>query len=237
MITPQQERAAQFLAAARKDGRPGARLPEDIRPADLDSALVIQRRVVALLGQQIGGWKCSVPSEARALNIAPIFASTIFRNSPCAIVATGTIARIEPEVAFVMAHDLPKRAAAYTEAEIRNAIAEPRLVLELLGTRYADPAAASWPEMMADFVQNQGLFIGPVFRAAWPLRSNHFPSRFARRPACTRRMRVAMATVIRCGRCTGSPISWRRATKVCARDRSSPRGRTPARSRFRSEFP
>jgi hypothetical protein len=114
------------------------------------------------LGQQIGGWKCSVPSEARALNIAPIFASTVFRNSPCAIVATGTLARIEPEVAFVMAHDLPKRAEAYTEAEIRNAIAEPRLVLELLGTRYADPDAASWPEMMADFVQNQGLFIGPV---------------------------------------------------------------------------
>ena len=64
MITPQQESAAQVLAAARKDGRPGARLPENIRPADLDSALVIQRRVVALLGQQIGGWKCSVPSEA-----------------------------------------------------------------------------------------------------------------------------------------------------------------------------
>ena len=162
MITPQQERAAQFLAAARKDGRPGARLPEDIRPADLDSALVIQRRILALLGQQIGGWKCSVPSEARALNIAPIFASTVFRNSPCAVVATGTLARIEPEVAFVVAHDLPKRAEAYTEAEIRNAIAEPRLVLELLGTRYADPDAASWPEMMADFVQNQGLFIGPV---------------------------------------------------------------------------
>jgi len=163
MITPSQEAAAQFLAAARKAGRPGARLPEDVRPADLDSALVIQRRVVALLGQQIGGWKCSVPSEARALNVAPIFASTIFRKSPCAIVATGAIARIEPEVAFIMARDLPKRAAPYTEAEVRSAIAEPRLVLELLGTRYADPAAASWPEMMADFVQNQGLFIGPVF--------------------------------------------------------------------------
>ena len=50
--------------------------------------------------------------SAGAQSVAPIFASTIFRNSPCAIVATGTIARIEPEVAFVMARDLPQRADA-----------------------------------------------------------------------------------------------------------------------------
>jgi len=175
MITPQQEAAAQFLAAARKTGTPGARLPENIRPADLESALVIQRRVVALLGQAIGGWKCSVPSDARALNVAPIFAATVFRQSPCAIVTTGAIARIEPEVAFVMGRDLPQRDTPYTEAEIRSAIAEPRLVLELLGTRYADPAAASWPEMMADFVQNQGLFVGPLFPGGLDAALESFP--------------------------------------------------------------
>jgi 2-keto-4-pentenoate hydratase len=163
MGVEQQEAAAQFLAAARRTGSPGARLPEDIRPADLDSALVIQRRVVALLGQSVGGWKCAVPNDVRALNVAPIFASTIFRTSPCSIAVTGAVARIEPEVAFVMGRDLPKRSTSYTEAEIRSAVAEPRLVLELLGTRYTDPAAASWPEMMADFVQNQGLFVGPLF--------------------------------------------------------------------------
>ena len=175
MGVEQQEAAAQFLAAARRTGKPGPRLPEDIRPRDLDAALVIQRRVVALLGQAVGGWKCSVPSDARALNVAPIFASTIFRKSPCAIVTTGPIARIEPEVAFVMGRDLPKRDTPYTEAEIRSAIAEPRLVLELLGTRYADPAAASWPEMMADFVQNQGLFVGPLFPGGLDAALESFP--------------------------------------------------------------
>ena len=163
MITPQQEAAAQFLAAARKSGVPGARLSEDIRPADLDSALVIQRRIVAILGQTIGGWKCSVPSDARPILAAPIFASSIHRTSPCTIVATGDIARIEPEVAFVMGRDLPQRATPYSEVEIRSAIAEPRLVLELLDTRYIQPGVVSWPEMMADCVQNQGLFVGPTF--------------------------------------------------------------------------
>ena len=175
-----------------------------------------------------------MPSEARALNVAPIFASTIFRKSPCAIVATGTIARIEPEVAFVMARDLPRRDTPYTEAEIRSAIAEPRLVLELLGTRYADPAAASWPEMMADFVQNQGLFVGPLFPGGLDAALESFPSRFAHPKACCRRMTGAMATVIRCVRCTGSRIFSPAATKGCARARSSPPAPMPARSKFRS---
>ena len=43
--------AATHLAAARISGRPGARMPESCRPADIESALAIQRRVVALMGQ------------------------------------------------------------------------------------------------------------------------------------------------------------------------------------------
>jgi 2-keto-4-pentenoate hydratase len=163
MITAQQESAAQFLAAARKIGLPGGRLPEATRPADLESALAIQRRVVELLGQAVGGWKCSVPSELRPILAAPIYASTIYRESPCPVVVTGNVARIEPEVAFIIGRDLPRRDAPYSEAEIRSAIKEPRLVLELLGTRYAHPADVSWPEMMADNVQNQALFVGPTF--------------------------------------------------------------------------
>ena len=163
MITSQQESAAQFLAAARKIGLPAERLPEAARPPDLESALVIQRRVVELLGQEIGGWKCSVPSAERPILAAPIFTSTIYRTSPCPIVVTGNVARIEPEVAFIIGRDLPRRDTPYSEAEIRSAIKEPRLVLELLGTRYTHPADASWPEMMADNVQNQGLFVGPTF--------------------------------------------------------------------------
>jgi len=163
MAFDEQETAAQFLVAARKAGRPGERLPLAARPADLESALAIQRRVTELLGERIGGWKCSVPSEARPINAAPIFASTIFRTSPCTIVATGATAKIEPEVAFVMAHDLPLRDTPYSEAEVRAAIAEQRFVLEILGSRFADPSEATWPEMVADSVQNQGLFIGPAF--------------------------------------------------------------------------
>ena len=175
MITKAQETAAQFLAAARKDGRPGARLPEAARPADLESALAIQERVAELLGQTVGGWKCAVPSAARSILAAPIYASTIFRTSPCAVVAADATARIEPEVAFVMGRDLPQSATPYSETEVRAAIGQTRLVLELLGTRYADPAAVSWPEMIADNIQNQGLFVGPLVPRGFDAELGHFP--------------------------------------------------------------
>ncbi|MEO8346686.1 MAG: 2-keto-4-pentenoate hydratase [Betaproteobacteria bacterium] len=168
------EDAAQFLAKAREAGLPGDRLPEGLRPTDLEAALWIQQRVLKLLGQDIGGWKCSVPSAERPILAAPIFASTIYATSPYPVASTVDIARIEPEVAFLMGHDLPKRATPYSEAEIRAAIDEPRLVLEILGTRYAQPGSVTWPEMMADNVQNQGLFIGPTFARGLDAQLNGF---------------------------------------------------------------
>jgi hypothetical protein len=35
---------------------------EACRPAGIDDALTIQRRVAELLGEPIGGWKCSLPN-------------------------------------------------------------------------------------------------------------------------------------------------------------------------------
>ena len=70
--------AARHLVAARASRRPGERLPEGPgRPADVADAVAIQERVRELLRAAIGGWKCSVPSAAREIAAAPIFASTI----------------------------------------------------------------------------------------------------------------------------------------------------------------
>ena len=154
--------AARHLVAARVSRHAGERLPEACRPADVADALAIQERVRELLGAAIGGWKCSVPSAAREIAAAPIFASTITSNSPCAILPIEGKARIEPEIAFVIGRDLPPRATPYSDAEVRAAIRETRAVLELIGPRYADPAAVSYPEFLADSIANQGLFIGPV---------------------------------------------------------------------------
>jgi len=154
--------AARHLVAARTARHPGERLPEACRPTDITDALAIQERVRELLDAKIGGWKCSAPSVARAIAAAPIFSSTITSNSPCPILPIDGKARIEPEIAFVIGRDLPSRTTPYSDVEVRAAIRETRTVLELIGPRYADPAAVTYPELLADNIANYGLFVGPV---------------------------------------------------------------------------
>lgn len=164
LTTAQCDQAALHLLAARRTGQSGPRLAEGCRPTDLEDALAIQRRVQELLGLSTGGWKCSLPTQERAISCAAIFAPTIVRASPWRVIDQAGVARIEPEIAFVLGRDLPLRATPYSEAEVAAAITETRLVLELLGSRYADPAAVAFPELLADQVSNQGLFVGPILR-------------------------------------------------------------------------
>jgi 2-keto-4-pentenoate hydratase len=162
LTTAQCDIAARHLLAARRARQSGARLAESCRPAGLQDALAIQRRVQELLGFPTGGWKCSAPTAERAISCAPIFAPTITRASPCPALAPGGRVRIEPEIAFALGQDLPCRTAPYDEAEVCAAIAETRLALELLDSRYSDPGAVTFAELLADQVSNQGLFVGPV---------------------------------------------------------------------------
>ena len=164
LTTAQRDLAARHLLAARRARQSGPRLAESCRPTELEDALAIQRRVQELLDFGTGGWKCSVPTLERAISCAAIFAPTIARASPWRVIDRDGVARIEPEIAFVLGRDLPHRAAPYDEAGVCAAIAETRLVLELLDSRYADPATVTFPELLADSVSNQGLFVGPVLR-------------------------------------------------------------------------
>jgi 2-keto-4-pentenoate hydratase len=175
LTTAQRDEAARHLLAARRARQPGPRLPHACRPSDLEDALAIQRRVQELLGVATGGWKCSVPTAERAISCAAIFAPTIARASPCPVIAHGGVVRIEPEIAFVLGRDLPPRATPYSEAEVLAALAETRLVLELLDSRYADPAAVTFPELLADQVSNQGLFVGPILHDAFRRSLEEFP--------------------------------------------------------------
>jgi 2-keto-4-pentenoate hydratase len=166
--------AAEHLVAARRARRPGNRLPESCRPADSEAALAIQRRVTEILGEPIGAWKAALPLPGKT-RMAPIYASNIYSTSPCPVLPSGNAARIEMEIAFVLGRDLGPRATAYTEAEVRAAISETRLVLELLGGRYADAAAVSAEEKLADGMENQGLFVGPVVPGGLERKLDTFP--------------------------------------------------------------
>ena len=165
-MTPQSiDAAAQLLFDTRKARAQDARLSDALRPRDSAEALAIQQRVGTMLGVGIGAWKCSVPTAEKPSILAPIFAPTVRRDSPCPIALYRGAARVEPEVAFEMGKDLPPRGKPYSDDEIRSAIGQTRLVLELIGARYPDQTAVSFPELLADGIANQGLFVGPAVAA------------------------------------------------------------------------
>jgi 2-keto-4-pentenoate hydratase len=160
MFTKEQiDQAARLFVQARQTRTPGPRLPESCRPPDAIAAIAIQHRTLELLGEKIGGWKCGIPTP-NGVMLAPITASAISRTSPRPF--PGPKATIEPEIAFVMARDLPPRDTAYTDAEIQGAIVEARFCLELINTRFASKGDASFLEILADCFNNWGLLVGPV---------------------------------------------------------------------------
>ncbi len=167
--------AARALYAARQSGTPGPRLPLELRPNDIADALAIQARIGELVGAPIGGYKCSAPTASRPVSYAPIYAPAIRSAAPYPVPGAAAQVAIEPEIALVMAHDLPPRATPYSEAEVQAAVKEARFVLEIVGSRYADPASATFPELLADHVANLGMFVGPVLADPWSRKLDAFP--------------------------------------------------------------
>lgn len=163
MSNPVQQAAA-ILVSRRIDGSQGERLPDSCRPQDLESAMTIQHAVskqwCEIMDDSIGAWKCGLPSPDKIV-VAPIYTRTIDSVAPAALWAKHETARVEPELAFFFGRDLPPRAAPYSIAEVDAAICRTHLALELINSRYADPKTCTFPEMLADGLVNQGLFIGP----------------------------------------------------------------------------
>ncbi|HWW07522.1 2-keto-4-pentenoate hydratase [Collimonas sp.] len=152
--------AATILATRRKAGIQGARLPLHLRPLDAEAALAIQALVSEQLGDKISAWKCGLPADGQPV-LAPIYANTVCRSKPCVAWAHEGQVRVEPELAFVLARDLPPRALPYSVAEIDAAIGSTHLALELIDSRYSDPEQAGFIENLADGLLNQGLYLGP----------------------------------------------------------------------------
>lgn len=160
-LTPHRiQEAAQILASRRQAGQHGPRLPDACRPLDLADALAIQAQVSAFMNDSIGAYKCGTPSEGRVV-VAPIYQSTISISSNRAVWCKEGQVRVEPELAFVLGHDLPVRDRPYGTAEVDAAIERVHLALELIDSRYDDQAELTFADRLADGLVNQGLWLGP----------------------------------------------------------------------------
>jgi 2-keto-4-pentenoate hydratase len=162
-LSPEERaQAAIELIARRTTGKPGPRLPGSCRPAGLEDGWQVQQEVTRRLGQSVAGWKASPPSPGK-LVAAPIYQPTLSRAATCAapFPAGAAAVVVEPELAFVLAKDLPPRAQPYTEAEVDAAIGAIHAALEICASRYTDHSSLPFPELLADGIVNNGLWLGP----------------------------------------------------------------------------
>lgn len=162
------QQAAQELLNRRQAGTKAPRLDESFRPTSIDDSLMIQGEMAKV--ETVGGWKCLLPPEEGKIIAAPIF--NVQQGSVVELFEDKQTARVEPEICFVLAKDLPAQAADYSEAEIIDAIASAHMALELMQSRFADDAGQSFYESLADCMLNQGVFIGPEIDKAAAITTN-----------------------------------------------------------------
>ncbi len=156
---PNPKQAAQVLLNRRTANAAESLLSAELSPQCLSDAFAIHREMEK--SKPLVGWKCLLPPDSDKAIAAPIFHKGNFSDSQCRLIADKARARVEPEIAFVLAQDLPAREQAYTEAEIEQALESAHMALELMQDRYAEGVTPSFNERLADCLFNQGVFIGP----------------------------------------------------------------------------
>lgn len=159
--------AALHVDALQRSGIPGERLAGDLRPDRPADGWRIQRAASALRAKPVIGWKCGLPQPDRWI-VAALHEQLPAGQVVNAPAVTEGHARVEPELAFVLRHDLPPREAPYTPAEVDLAIASTHLAIEVLGCRFAEAPLASGSELMADSLWHHTLVLGEAITRPVP---------------------------------------------------------------------
>jgi 2-keto-4-pentenoate hydratase len=149
--------AADHLFKVRTSGDKIAALPDVFRPASLDEAYAIQRRLVAKLPASSVGWFVALTSpEMQSVHRAsgPIYGRILLSNlhrSPGVVVLRNPVrpVTVEAEFAFRMGRDLAP-ALTYTEAEVAGAIRSVVPMLEFVDSTFEDMTAVDVASLVAD---------------------------------------------------------------------------------------
>ena len=159
-MTPEQiQQSAAWLADYRQRGEAAPLLPAELRPTSLAEAFAIQQWLFIELDLPVVGWKAGLPGPDKWV-LAPI--AHLQQGELCLFEQQSEQYSIEPELAFLLATDLPARTEPYSEAEVKAAIGATHLALELIIRPYRADAGVEFLDQLAAGLFNQGLYIGPV---------------------------------------------------------------------------
>lgn len=172
-MTPDAAReACALIWGHRRAGTRLGALPPALRPATRAEGYAIQAGLETL--GPLWGWKIAATSVAgqRHINVdgplaGRILASMLVPEGAPVPLAGNAMLVAEPEFVFRMGQDLPPRDAAYTQAEVMEAVAALHLGIEVPDSRFADVTAAGGPGLIADNACAHLMVPGPEAPAPW----------------------------------------------------------------------
>jgi len=167
--------AAQHLMAQRDAIALYERLPEALRPVNLNEGYAVQAEIVRrreAQGHRLGGWKigCTTVQMQKIMGLpgpahGAVLADSIFK-SPAEIGMDRTVGPLaECEIAMRIASDVPARPGGHDAASIAPHVAACMAAIELAEARYPDRSALTPPELIADDVFQRGIVLGPEVTA------------------------------------------------------------------------
>jgi len=152
-------------------------LPAGCRPGDRDEGYSAQRALASIAGQRIVGWKIAATSAAGQKHIGvdgplagPLLANRVLEDG-ATIPLDGNIMMVgEAEFAFTFARALPRRASAYTQDEVLDAVDALHPAIEVPDSRYNDFVTVGAPQLIADAACADWFVLGTRTSAEWRLR-------------------------------------------------------------------
>jgi len=120
------------------------------------------------------GWKIAATSEAgqKHINVGGpmagrILSETVIPDGGMASMAGNAMRVAEPEFAFRMGADLPPRTAAYSVAEVLDAVETLHPAIEIPDSRFSDFVSAGEPQIIADNACAHLFVLGPATTSDW----------------------------------------------------------------------
>lgn len=162
---PDLERAATLLADAWRTGSQCSELPPEARPVTIDDGYTAQDRMVALLDDEVVGWKLGAGSvrtrrETGLGRSIPgrVVQSRLFRPGNAVPLRDDAPVTVEFEIAFVVGRTTEPGDDC---TDVAGLIAEARMTCEFVRSRFVDRRAVGWPSFAADDADFDALVVGP----------------------------------------------------------------------------
>lgn len=156
--SPRELELAALLVRAHATGRPIAMLAPALVPEDAAGAYRVQREVLALRREAIGGWKLGAKSDIGPIQGAPLPASGVHPTASTLKRAGFTRVGLELEIGFLFGEALSPRDRPWDDSEVMRAIRSMVATIEIVSTRFERWPAVDKLAQLADF-QNHGALV------------------------------------------------------------------------------